>query len=95
MPFVREFNAERPHEALDVKCPAELYDLGYFDLEQKTLQPRGVGRALAAAFGKNLFLNIRCPQVRQCLLPSKSRRSFRTSSMLFFAARDCCRIRRG
>ena len=39
MPFVREFNAERPHEALDVKCPAELYDLGYFDLEQKTLQP--------------------------------------------------------
>jgi len=72
MPFVREFNAERPHEALDVKCPAELYDLGYFDLEQKTLQPRGVGRALAAAFGKNLFLNIRCPQVRQCpLQPNK------------------------
>lgn len=23
--FVREFNAERPHEALDMKCPAELY----------------------------------------------------------------------
>src|SRR5216683_8454126 len=22
---VREFNAERPHEALDMKCPAELY----------------------------------------------------------------------
>ena len=39
MPFVREFNAERPREALDVKCPAELYYLGYFDLEQKTLQP--------------------------------------------------------
>jgi hypothetical protein len=39
MPFVREFNAERPHEALDVKRPAELFDLGYFDLEQKTLQP--------------------------------------------------------
>jgi hypothetical protein len=89
--FVREFNAERPHEALGMKCPAELYtastrrydglpdltypfclhrkrinvstvlagqklgikevddgiwlasfmhyDLGYFDLEQKTLQP--------------------------------------------------------
>ena len=32
---------------------------------------------------KNLFLNIRCPQVRQCPLPSKSRRNFRTSSMLF------------
>jgi hypothetical protein len=28
MPFVRKFNAERPHEALDVKCPAEVYDLG-------------------------------------------------------------------
>ena len=23
--FVREFNAERPHEALDMKCPAEFY----------------------------------------------------------------------
>jgi hypothetical protein len=23
--FVQEFNAERPHEALDMKCPAELY----------------------------------------------------------------------
>src|SRR2546421_3862526 len=23
--FVREFNAERPHEALEMKCPAELY----------------------------------------------------------------------
>jgi Integrase core domain len=23
--FAREFNAERPHEALDMKCPAELY----------------------------------------------------------------------
>ena len=23
--FVEEFNAERPHEALDMKCPAELY----------------------------------------------------------------------
>jgi len=23
--FVREFNVERPHEALDMKCPAELY----------------------------------------------------------------------
>ena len=23
--FVREFNAERPHEALAMKCPAELY----------------------------------------------------------------------
>jgi hypothetical protein len=23
--FVHEFNAERPHEALDMKCPAELY----------------------------------------------------------------------
>jgi hypothetical protein len=23
--FVREFNAERPHEALGMKCPAELY----------------------------------------------------------------------
>src|SRR5450631_1143383 len=23
--FVREFNAERPHEALDMKCPAEIY----------------------------------------------------------------------
>ncbi len=23
--FLREFNAERPHEALDMKCPAELY----------------------------------------------------------------------
>ncbi|WP_235984064.1 integrase core domain-containing protein [Bradyrhizobium australiense] len=23
--FVRELNAERPHEALDMKCPAELY----------------------------------------------------------------------
>jgi hypothetical protein len=23
--FVHEFNAERPHEALDIKCPAELY----------------------------------------------------------------------
>src|SRR5213083_1716772 len=23
--FVREFNAERPHEALDMKCPGELY----------------------------------------------------------------------
>ena len=23
--FVREFNSERPHEALDMKCPAELY----------------------------------------------------------------------
>lgn len=23
--FVREFNCERPHEALDMKCPAELY----------------------------------------------------------------------
>jgi len=23
--FVREFNAERPHEALDMKCPAQLY----------------------------------------------------------------------
>jgi transposase InsO family protein len=23
--FVREFNTERPHEALDMKCPAELY----------------------------------------------------------------------
>ena len=22
---MREFNAERPHEALDMKCPAELY----------------------------------------------------------------------
>jgi Integrase core domain len=22
--FVREFNGERPHEALDMKCPAEL-----------------------------------------------------------------------
>jgi hypothetical protein len=39
MSFVREFNAERPHEALDAKRPAEPYYLGYFDLEQKTLQP--------------------------------------------------------
>ena len=23
--FLREFNTERPHEALDMKCPAELY----------------------------------------------------------------------
>jgi transposase InsO family protein len=23
--FVREFNTERPHEALDMKCPAERY----------------------------------------------------------------------
>jgi transposase InsO family protein len=23
--FIREFNTERPHEALDMKCPAELY----------------------------------------------------------------------
>jgi hypothetical protein len=23
--FVREFNAERPHEALAMKCPAEVY----------------------------------------------------------------------
>ncbi len=23
--FLREFNAERPHEALAMKCPAELY----------------------------------------------------------------------
>lgn len=23
--FVREFNAERPHEGLDMKCPVELY----------------------------------------------------------------------
>ncbi len=23
--FLREFNAERPHEALDMKCPAEIY----------------------------------------------------------------------
>jgi transposase InsO family protein len=23
--FVDEFNAERPHEALDMKCPAEIY----------------------------------------------------------------------
>src|SRR6204780_1998991 len=23
--FVREFNTERPHQALDMKCPAELY----------------------------------------------------------------------
>ena len=23
--FVREFNTERPHEALDMKCPAEFY----------------------------------------------------------------------
>ncbi|MGY3510905.1 hypothetical protein ACVIQY_003880 [Bradyrhizobium sp. USDA 3051] len=23
--FVREFNSERPHEALDMKCPADLY----------------------------------------------------------------------
>ncbi len=23
--FIREFNAERPHEALDMKCPTELY----------------------------------------------------------------------
>ncbi|MEH2623877.1 hypothetical protein V1292_001932 [Bradyrhizobium sp. AZCC 1719] len=23
--FLREFNGERPHEALDMKCPAELY----------------------------------------------------------------------
>jgi hypothetical protein len=50
-----EFNAERPHEALDMKCPAEFsaasarsYDLGYFDLEQKTLQP------LDKAFGTRL-----------------------------------------
>ena len=25
MPSLREFNAERPHEALAMKCPAELY----------------------------------------------------------------------
>ena len=23
--FIREFNTERPHQALDMKCPAELY----------------------------------------------------------------------
>ena len=23
--FLREFNAERPHETPDMKCPAELY----------------------------------------------------------------------
>ena len=25
MPSCSEFNNERPHEALDMKCPAELY----------------------------------------------------------------------
>jgi transposase InsO family protein len=24
--FVREFNDERPHEALDMKCPADVYE---------------------------------------------------------------------
>jgi transposase InsO family protein len=71
--FLQEFNSERPHEAIAMKCPAELYrpssrtyhglpelsypfhdreivvtacgriclhyDLGYIDLEQRTLQP--------------------------------------------------------
>jgi hypothetical protein len=25
MPFLREFNTERPHEALAMRCPTELY----------------------------------------------------------------------
>ncbi len=37
--FLQAFNTERPHEPIAMKCPAELYDLGYFDREQRTLQP--------------------------------------------------------
>jgi hypothetical protein len=43
--FVEEFNRERPHEAIAMRCPAGIwlvtfidYDLGYIDLEQRTLQ---------------------------------------------------------
>jgi putative transposase len=63
--FIEVFNKERPHEALGMKCPAEVYqpsprvyqglpdidyplhdkvivvnyDLGYFDLETRVLEP--------------------------------------------------------
>jgi putative transposase len=47
--FVEEFNTERPHQALDMACPAERYriwlasfmdyDLGYFDDETRRLEP--------------------------------------------------------
>ena len=43
--FVQEFNAERPHEALDMKCPAELYLASprrYDDLPELTFHDRDV-----------------------------------------------------
>jgi integrase-like protein len=52
--FLREFNAERPHEALDMKCPAEIYTAsprGYAGLPELTY-PFHDREALVTACGR-------------------------------------------
>jgi hypothetical protein len=47
--FVREFNDERPHEALDMKCPAEIYlasSRRYDGLPETSFNPAYVRPAL-------------------------------------------------
>ena len=50
--FVREFNVERPHEALEMKCPAELYAASprpYAGLPEVSWRPRHPADLFACA----------------------------------------------
>ena len=80
--FVGAFNAERPHQALDMQRPADRYtpsqlvsfmhyDLGYIDLEQKTLQPidNPFGTRLSPRCSSQLRLYVQIPQARAHTVP--------------------------
>ena len=61
--FVREFNDERPHEALDMKCPAEVY--------KPSIRPyRGIGELsypfrdrtiLVTYYARICIFKMKCP----------------------------------
>ena len=59
--FVREFNYERPHEALDMKCPAEVY-------KASTRQYRGIGE-LSYPFHDRTALVTYCGRI--CIFKKK------------------------
>jgi hypothetical protein len=59
--FVREFNYERPHEALDMNCPGEVYKVS-------TRQYRGIGE-LSYPFHDRTALVTYCGRI--CIFKKK------------------------
>ena len=48
--FIEEFNNERPHEALDMKCPAEISTVSARSDNSKMVRRRGLGHTCTFVF---------------------------------------------